>query len=485
MPNGPAFASTLHFDARNASNESALLQSSLRLGLIDRIVAAGAAGIDQDQLADGLHASKRQVRALVEMLLGMKLARREKLTRVSALPSLSEPLQNRELRALLDRSGDGFSALIRLEQIVRTGEDKEGVLAKVERAFRPPELPPASLELWKRFSQSAIRTAVLIAAARLDLFEAATKNQTTAELARTMGYDAPALSVLKGALEAMGVLAPGEPFRYSADAAPVFDQNGRAYFKRSMEVSARYWDALSRLDETVLKERYVLDLKDPAISAEFYADNSSQISAVFASHFKLARQAAQTLKAARPNIQKVLDIGTGSGVWGGAFAATFPAAQVTYFDQQSVLPQVKENLTRLKLEGRAELRPGNLFADDFGEGIYDVVILPQVLNVLVPADLPKMIARASRALKPDGVLAIAEYVLTDERDGPLDYLYFQFRRAITNEGDLLSFPEYAHHCAEVGLTQSRCYPLPTQELILATRAGGALPENLTTGHAGK
>jgi SAM-dependent methyltransferase len=179
-----------------------------------------------------------------------------------------------------------------------------------------------------------------------------------------------------------------------------------------------------------------------------------------------------------PPVSTVLDIGTGSGVWGSAFAVTFPQAQVTYFDQESVLPQVRGNLERLKLLERARLQPGNLFTQDFGEGLYDVIILPQVLNVLLPRDLPGLIQRAARALKPTGTLVIAEYVLSDGRDGPLDHLYFHFRRFITNEGDLLSFPEYQAILREAGLPQARCFPLLTQEIILAGRSEDALPRAL-------
>ena len=475
-----AVAQSLHFDARNASNESALLHSALRLGLLDRIVDAGDDGVDQGRVAHELGASPRGVRVLVEMLLGMKLAFRSG-DRIRALPALSTPLGSAPVRLELEEAARWFGPAARLEQVVQTGEDLEGVLTRYRRVFleQAPALDPAALELWRRFAVSGLRTAALRAASRLGLFEAAAASASSADIARDRQVSAEGLALLKSVLERMGVLAPGEPWRFSEGAAPIFDDRGRPYYVRSLEVSARYWDALTQLDRTVKTGEFVLDLKNAEVSAEFYADNSSQISAVFASHFRLARQAAATLASVhRPKNPEVLDIGTGSGVWGAAFAATYPDAQVTYFDQASVFPQVQANLERVKVHTRARMRPGNLFTETFEQGRYDIVILPQVLNVLVPEDVPGLIGRAARALKPTGVLVIAEYVLDPDRDGPLDHLYFQFRRYVTNEGDLFTFAEYAAMLREVGLPNSRCHPLPTQELILAAREDLPLPERL-------
>ncbi|MFP2933786.1 class I SAM-dependent methyltransferase [Pyxidicoccus sp. 3LG] len=263
------------------------------------------------------------------------------------------------------------------------------------------------------------------------------------------------------------------------EAHKLLEGKALAYLVRSLSVSAQYWEALGRLDETVRHERFVLDLKDPEVSRRFYADNSNQITAVFASHFQLSRRAATTLARARPlEGAAVLDIGTGSGVWGAAFARATPTTQVTYFDQAVVLEQVRRNTESLKVADRACFWPGDLFTQDFGAAAFDVIILPQVLNVLRPESLPGLFARVARALKPDGVLLIAEYVLNERRDGPLDHLYFGLRRFMTNEGDLLSASEYAKLLADVGLTSTVCIPLPTQEMLLAARPGVSLPTEL-------
>ncbi|HZH03119.1 MAG TPA: class I SAM-dependent methyltransferase, partial [Myxococcaceae bacterium] len=174
----------------------------------------------------------------------------------------------------------------------------------------------------------------------------------------------------------------------------------------------------------------------------------------------------------------VLDVGTGSGVWGTAFARAAPRVQVTYFDQPAVIERVRSNVERMGVGAQARYLSEDLFTHAFEAHAFDVVILPQVLNVLRPEDVPGLLARVARALRPGGVLVIAEYVLDEGRHGPLGHLYFGLRRFITNEGDLFSASEYAELLRAAGLPHARCFSLGSQEVIFGARSDVALPLQL-------
>src|SRR5262245_61623633 len=105
----------LHFDARNASNEAAVLHSAWRLGLLEALVQAGSAGLEQEELARRAGASPRGVRTVVELLLAMRLCRREHLSRVHALPALAGPLQRPEVRSELEEATRWFMPLSHLK----------------------------------------------------------------------------------------------------------------------------------------------------------------------------------------------------------------------------------------------------------------------------------------------------------------------------------------------------------------------------------
>ncbi|MCY1016177.1 class I SAM-dependent methyltransferase [Pyxidicoccus sp. MSG2] len=495
MPASPpaapaALAQSLHFWARNASNESALLRASLRLGLFDALPEEGAGEpLPVSGLARRLAASERGVRALVELLACLGLARQDDAHGYALASGTAALLRDTALRARLDAELPWWGPDGLLDEAVKHGGpvDFEGRRWDVPGHYRalflepPPAASPEAEAFFDCFARGAPRMQVLVTAARLGVLELlARRPHTLPELGAATYLSTDGLRLLVELLARLGIArADGAAWGLTDEARKVLEGKALAYLVRSLSVSARYWEALGRLDETVRHERYILDLKDAEVSRRFYADNSQQLTAVFASHFQLSVRAATTVSRTHPlEGAAVLDIGTGSGVWGAAFARATPTTHVTYFDQAVVLEQVRRNVAQLKVEDRARFWPGDLFTQDFGTAAFDVIILPQVLNVLRPEDVPGLFARVARALKPGGVLLVAEYVLNERRDGPLEHLYFGLRRFMTNEGDLLSFSEYARLLSGVGLTSSVCLPLPTQELVLAARPGVALPSEL-------
>lgn len=477
----------LHFWARNASNESALLQTAFRLRLLDVLPVSGTTGTDLDALSAETGARSRGLRSILEPMVAMGVAEMDDVGRFNLSAPVARAVRDPQFRAELEAELGWWGPTGRLTDAVRTGQPvswdgrSHDVLGHLEA--RLCNAPNGSEEdaFLDRFARSYLRHAALLTAGETGLLSALGAGPASGQaLATRLELDEAALSTLLRVLVGMGLVqALGDQYAFTPEASDLLRGDSLAYFVKTLPVSALYWEPLRRLDEAVLHGRFLLDLKDPAVAATFYSENSSQITRVFATHLQLSRRAAATVQQVRSLAgASVLDIGTGSGVWGAAFAMADPTVSVSYFDQPAVLELVKKNLVQLKLDDNARLRPGNLFADDFGTAAFDVIILPQVLNVMLPETLPDMFARVARALRPDGLLVIAEYVLNDRRDGPLDHLYFAFRRYMTNEGDLLSLREYSELLRAVGLTEVRLYPLPTQEMIIAARPGAVLPENL-------
>lgn len=481
----------LHYWARNASNASATVQTALRIGIFDALPVSGAAaGLDRAELAKAVGASFRGVRAVAELLVAWGNLVLDDQGRLTVHPETAAFLSNAAARAELDEARSWWGPVGRLDEALRSGEPivHEGrawdVLERYRQLFDAPapETTPAGQRLFDRAVRDFLRTRAIISAGELGILAALAEQAVTASaLAASCSLHPSATRTLLTVLGRMGLVsAEGESWRLTDAAQGVLGSKALPYFLRTLPVTALYWEALERLEETVRREHFVLDLKDPVVSARFYTGNAQQISSIFASHFQLSRKTARALHQVRSlEGAAVLDVGTGSGVWGAAFAATERTAKVTFFDQPEVLEQAKTNLERLKLTPQAIFRPGNCLVDDLGTDLYDVVVLPQVCNVLLPDQLRSLLTRAARALKAGGTLAIVEYILSDRRDGPVDYLYFGLRRFMTHEGDLLSVPEYAEILSELGLAQVRAYPLPAQEVLLAARPGTVFPQSLS------
>ncbi|MFP2913654.1 methyltransferase dimerization domain-containing protein, partial [Pyxidicoccus sp. 3LFB2] len=120
----PSLAQSLHFWARNASNESALLQASLRLGLFDALPEEGS-GEPIPRLADRVGASARGVRSLLELLVCLGLVQLDDARRFSLAPATAALMKDAPFRERLEAELPWWAPLGLLDEAVKRGEPVE------------------------------------------------------------------------------------------------------------------------------------------------------------------------------------------------------------------------------------------------------------------------------------------------------------------------------------------------------------------------
>lgn len=491
-----AFVSQLNFWARDASNESAALLAASVLGLFTHLPELGSASpVPLEELTRRIGGSLRGTRSIVDPLVGLGFVHLEE-GRGFSLPAQSAFLRRPDFSARLREALAGWLVSAKLPEAVRTGAPVEwqggrrDVVGLFRREFldpRPPEESPTASDFYDRAARNFLRTQALVTAGELGLLEAlVTGPRPLEELARATGSRPEALRVLLGVLGTMGLVRQeGESFGYSELAGRSLDASSLPYFQRALPATMDYWEAFAHLDEAITQQKWRLDLREPETARRIYQQNASRITGIFGSHLRLGRKATELVRGMRPLAgARVLDVGTGSGVWGAAFGLADPSVHVTYLDSEHVLEQVKPNIAKLKLEGRARFWAGDCLGVDYGEATYDIILLPQVIPALPPSELPGLFQKLARALRPQGLLLVSGYLLTDRRDGPLDALYFALRRYVSNEGDVLSMPDFRQLLEPVGLTASRGFEMPIQQVVVAHRGDVPWPDAPSTAQRG-
>jgi hypothetical protein len=166
----------------------------------------------------------------------------------------------------------------------------------------------------------------------------------------------------------------------------------------------------------------------------------------------------------------VLDLAAGSGVWGIALAQSADQVQVTAVDWHGVLPVARKNAARFGFADRFTFVEGDLLEADFGSG-HGVATLGHILHSEGVERSRKLLKKTFAALGSGGTIAIAEFLVNQDRRGPLGGLIFAVNMLVnTDAGGTYSVEEIGGWLGEAGFINVRTLPAPgPSPLILATK----------------
>lgn len=195
------------------------------------------------------------------------------------------------------------------------------------------------------------------------------------------------------------------------------------------------------------------------------------VEALFGSHYGAARTLAKALGIAhKEKPVRVLDLAAGSGVWGIALARESPRVTVTAVDWPSVLEISTTMARRWGLLQRFQFVAGDLLSADFG-GSYHIAVLGHILHTEGSTRSQALLKRTFEALAPGGIIAIADFLVNEDRTGPPMALIWAVNMLVqTEEGDTFSFGEIGRWLRDVGFENPRLLENPgPSPLILANK----------------
>ncbi len=157
---------------------------------------------------------------------------------------------------------------------------------------------------------------------------------------------------------------------------------------------------------------------------------------------------------------KILDIAAGHGLYGLAFAAKNPQAEITALDWSAVLEVAKENAAKAGVSDRYKTIEGSAFDVDFGTG-YDLILLTNFLHHFDPPTNETLMRKVHAALAEGGRAVTLEFVPNDDRVTPPESATFaMIMLASTPSGDAYTFAELEGIAANAGFSKSTVHPLP-------------------------
>jgi SAM-dependent methyltransferase len=223
-----------------------------------------------------------------------------------------------------------------------------------------------------------------------------------------------------------------------------------------------------KLNEIVATGKPTAAVNQEATGGEFF---EQFVADIFPMSYPSAQVLAHALNfdaAGRP--VSVLDLAAGSGVWGIALAQSSEQVRVTAVDWPEVLPVTRKTVGRFGLSDRFSFVEGDLLTADFGAG-HNVATLGHILHSEGEERGRKLLAKVFASLAPGGTIAIAEFLVDEDRRGPLVGLFFAVNMLVnTDNGSTYSFAEISAWLVEAGFVNPRTVAAPgPSPLILATK----------------
>lgn len=295
--------------------------------------------------------------------------------------------------------------------------------------------------------------------------------KTSEQVAKETGASARALRILMNALIGLGLLKKDRQGKYSLtteSAAFLLSKNPGTHAGFFGTIAPNLISRWLRLSDIVREGRPTVAVNQETEGTEFF---SQLVENIIPMSYPPAQKLGDHLKLAKTkNEIRVLDVGSGSGIWGIALAQKSPRVRVTAVDWVGMIPTTKRITQKFGAGDRFNYVEGDMLEANFGSG-YDIATLGHILHSEGEDRSRQLLAKTFRALKSGGTIAIAEWLVNDDHTKPLPSLMFAVQMLVnTEKGDTFSFNEIKNWLEEAGFKKVRKLEAPgPSPLILATK----------------
>jgi len=334
------------------------------------------------------------------------------------------------------------------EEIVAHNRKVAGMKLRMEQAGVIPD------EL-NRYLRGFMESRLLLSAIELGLFTAVGSGATAADVAAGINADKRATEMILNALVAIELMEKdGDLFRNGAIAADYLVEGARHDSIQATRHPARLWHSWSTLTEAVKA--------GTSVTGDRGARDEEQTRAFIAAMHKNAEFRGKMVVAQLDlaGVNRLLDLGGGSGAYTIAFLAQKPDMRATLFDLPSVIPLSKNYVAQAKLSDRVDFMAGSMISDPLGEG-YDLVWVSAICHMWGETENRELIRRVYESLNPGGRIIIQDFVLEESKTAPRMAAIFALNMLVnTKSGATYTGAEYHSWMQAAGFREVVRKPLP-------------------------
>jgi len=349
---------------------------------------------------------------------------------------------------VLERLANHDAAALGAE--IRANRDK--MLAAIRAQEAAGTLPDPLAQTLRGFQESR----VLLTAVELDVFTAVGAGAGAAEIAGKIRTDPRATEMILNALVAMGMLRKRNGLYLNTPTTTRFFREDSPNDGRTATLhTVHLWERWSTLTACVRAGTSVLHQRDTA-RPEGWTE------AFIASMHRNAQGRAPLVVQAvgTEGVERLLDVGGGSGAYSIAFAQADEKLLADVLDLADVVPIAQSHIEREGLAGRVKTRVGDLRKDRLGEG-YNLVLVSAICHMLSPEENLDLFKRCRAALAPQGRVVIQDFILEADKTAPKFAALFALNMLVgTQAGSSYSEPEYATWLEKAGFRKVRHIRLP-------------------------
>jgi hypothetical protein len=149
---------------------------------------------------------------------------------------------------------------------------------------------------------------------------------------------------------------------------------------------------------------------------------------------------------------RILDIGGASGTYTEAFLRELPDASAAIFDLPVGIMQAKGRFTGSDLEARVTLVEGDFMKDPLPPGC-DFAWISAIIHQMSRSESRMLYGKALAALNPGGMVAVRDYVMSEDRLSPAEGAIFGINMFVnTRSGMVYTYKEIKEDLELAGFT---------------------------------